>query len=156
MHKILLSLKNIFSFLMPTICNWLLIIALLILLLILFKCFSAPYNVSFKRVRKIRRIAMKASKRKKCFLSTLEKSRMRKHMLCAARLVDATLYEEPSMVEIKKAKDIIERMILLLDNFEKAAEKDSERNKSLIVRSITKNADAFLALPKLKKYGCRA
>lgn len=156
MEKMLISLKKTLSFLMPTICSWLYIIALLLLLLILFKCFSSPYNVSFARIRKIRRIAIKASKRKKCFLSAIEKSRMKKHMLCAARLVDATLYEEPSLIDIKKAKEIIDRMILLLENFEKASEKDSGRNMNLILKSIAKNADAFLALPKLKKYGRRA
>lgn len=155
MQKMLTPLKKTLSFLMPTICSWLLIIALLLLLLILFKCFSAPYNASFARVRKIRRIAIRASKRKKCFLSAIEKARLRKHMLCALRLVDATLFEEPSSAEIRKAKDILERMMLLLDNFEKAAEKDSERNMNLILRSIAKNADAFLALPKLKKCGFR-
>lgn len=156
MEKFMNVAEKLLATLLPTVTGWLVLIFVLVLLLFLFKCFSSPFNSAFPRIRKVRRMAFRASKRNKCLLSGLEKKRIRKHLAGAGRLVDATLYDDPSLTEIKKAGEMIAKMELLARTFDSAQSNGNEKNMRLVMRSMVRNADAFLALPKMGRRGMRS
>lgn len=156
MDKFIDVSKKLFATLLPTVTGWLALIFVLVLLLLLFKCFSSPFNSTFPRIRKVRRMASRVSKRSKCIMTGLEKKRMRKQLAGAGRLVDATLYDDPSLPEIKKAREMISRMELLARTFDSAQSNGNEKNMKLVMKSIVRNADAFLSLPRMGRHGMRA
>lgn len=155
MESILSVFKSSFNSLLPVIHDWLAIIGILLILLVCFRCFTSPFNVSFSMIRRAKLIVSRTLERKDCMFSVFEKKKLRRNLTSSLRLVDASLYDDTSSGELKAAKEIITRLFLLMDAYEKAVMNESERNRRAVIKSVLKNLDAYLELPKVKKFGYR-
>lgn len=155
MENFLAFFHNNFTSLLPSIYGWLTIIGILLILLVCFRCFSLPFNVSFSKMRKVKSIVSRAAGRKECVFSVFEKTRLKKHLVYSERLVEASLYEDPSQSDLKEANDILGKILLLLDAYDKSVMKEKERTRKLVIKSIQKHVDSYLALPRARKYSNR-
>lgn len=155
MKNFLAFFHDNFTGILPSVYGWLTIIGTLFILLACFRCFSSPFNISFSKMKKVKSIVSRAMKRKECLLSIFEKTRMKKHLVRSERLVEASLYENPAQNEPKEAKEILGRISILLDAYEKSVAEEKERTRKLVIKSIRKNIDSYLALPRTRKYSHR-
>lgn len=129
------------------IISWLTLIVVLLLLLLVFRCFESPYRVSFSSVRRLKDMTTRTLKDK-----TGKKSFALKKAARLAtrieRLVDASIYNDPDDERYKVARDLIQKIITLTDVLSKGRAKLDEKRVRTILKAMEKHCTAYLSLEK--------
>lgn len=129
------------------IAGWLTLITILLFLLLVFRCFESPYRTTFSSVRSLRDMATRALKARTGRLHFALKKAVRLASR-VQRLVDASIYDDPDDDRYRQARDIIQKVVTLMDVLVKGRTKLDEKRVRTVLKALEKQCTAYLSLER--------